>query len=487
MYYTTPYPQRQTVITLITMLICICFIKVNTKAQILTNGTEYTILNERTYGTLDVKGGSSSAGTQVQTYDLNFSNAQKFTFENAGNGLFYIKTKANLYLSIKYYLATATSPPPTGSNNGNWILIQDVKYQKSQIPSPLKPDPTHQMWELIPVTNQPSDESPFYYIRSAAFQHREVLQTLTNQSKSPIVVAQENGDFRQKWVIYKSRKPNERQQTSSGHQWKVSSFANRNGVPLYSGEHYNLFNVQKQKYISYKQKTSGIDLDWYNSPTVNYIQIDNHPNIQFSEHRVLRYGDKVTVVVGGNHDPSLVWKNNNGVDLDWAKYDWNHPAHEWKIGGNKLGELVLVGDIFSLENTKVNDILVLCSHQSTGIDIEWDNQCAPPQPPGYSKIALYNCHSEKRNVRVWTKDITTSSGTWVDRGNLPSQWTSGGACPGNALPMNITLIDNHNYILIAIDGNCSGNPDKAFSSCQKLRTGVIHGKTGGLSLPLTIN
>jgi hypothetical protein len=113
---------------------------------------------------------------------------------------------------------------------------------------------------------------------------------------------------------------------------------------------------------------------------------------------------------------------------------------------------------------------------------------APPPPPplGFATIAVYNCHSDGRSVRVWTYDLTANTGVWENRGIVSSQW-SGSSCPAAASPLEIPLTADHSFSVIAID--CGDSPPNATnSSCHKVpATEPIPGKSGGRRLVLTVH
>jgi hypothetical protein len=66
---------------------------------------------------LDVQGASTSPGTALQQFTPNASNAQQFSFEDAGNGFFFLRTHTgSLYLTadqslhVTQQVKSATNP-----------------------------------------------------------------------------------------------------------------------------------------------------------------------------------------------------------------------------------------------------------------------------------------------------------------------------------------------------------------------------------------
>lgn len=111
-----------------------------------------------------------------------------------------------------------------------------------------------------------------------------------------------------------------------------------------------------------------------------------------------------------------------------------------------------------------------------------------PQPvQGFSQVAFFNCHNERRTVHIWMRDLTADS-SWSEQGSLPSQW-QGSSCPAGASPFIVSLPDEHLYLIIAVDPdalNCGGNNDPQIGSCQRNRVEVFGNPDGSTTL-ITIN
>lgn len=94
----------------------------------LNNGF-YSIKPTHSGKALDLYGGYSTAGTNVQQYGWNGTSAQQWVLKDAGGGYFYIINKAGLYLDVK------GGSSANGTNIQGWIS-NGSKAQK---------------WKLVPV------------------------------------------------------------------------------------------------------------------------------------------------------------------------------------------------------------------------------------------------------------------------------------------------------------------------------------------------
>jgi hypothetical protein len=483
------FKQKSQLITCLLSILLIFGIRVNALTQIETNGTSYLIQNKVSEKVLDVKGGSNDPNTTIWQFDLNLTTAQSFTFENAGDGLYYIKSSPDRYVTLFYNLVTSDGSTTNETSSGitnNFLLIQDKKYEGSESPisSPIIQGPRHQKWRLVPVPN----EENMFVIQSAVFSSAQVLQPLDNLSKSRILLAAGNNMENQKWRM--KQIGHENQIVSKSHQWRIDIPSSSNNIALADGVDFSLKNMTLSSYgyVAYKKRLWGINLGWFETAAnTGYPFQIKHDR----ESGVLKYGDMVAIHVrrGG----WLKFKNRIfGVNLGWS----DTPVYRWKVSGNTAGKYVLDGDKVALVynlNPGV-DSIIYCK-QTVGINLQWSKDCIPPSttdptpnPPstGVSRILVYNCHSEKKSVRVWTYDITNNPGNlWADRGVLPSQWSSSSGCP-EGLPLQISLEDGHSYILKAID--CGSNPpNNTDGICHKLTSvNAIPGKTGGITINFTV-
>jgi hypothetical protein len=118
-------------------------------------------------------------------------------------------------------------------------------------------------------------------------------------------------------------------------------------------------------------------------------------------------------------------------------------------------------------------------------------ECRAVMPPqqGFSQIAVFNCHSERRTVHLWTRDLTTGA-PFIERGVLPDQWLNG-SCPAGASPFIISLTDGHSFQFVAVDPDligCGGRNDPQSGACQRSTfTQSILGDADGVSLNVTVN
>jgi hypothetical protein len=145
---------------------------------------------------MDVQGANPAAGTPLWQYPANGTVAQDFSFEDAGDGLVYIRSHAgNLYLTVNL-----TSPPG---------VIQDIKYtgpgQNNSISGGRRP--ALQKWRLT-STGLTIPDRDLFLIQSHAYPNRALQPAAPSQAKSLLVL----GDTGQTTGI----RPN-------AHAWKVTS------------------------------------------------------------------------------------------------------------------------------------------------------------------------------------------------------------------------------------------------------------------------
>lgn len=120
-----------------------------------------------------------------------------------------------------------------------------------------------------------------------------------------------------------------------------------------------------------------------------------------------------------------------------------------------------------------------------------DPGTAPPGSPatgvGVSKFLVYNCHVDKHEIKLWSRDID-AGGQWVELATIPHQYNDAGTCPGpDAVATEVPLQDGHRYELVAVDPQgiaCGENaPDKL--GCQKLKWWGV-GNASGPAVPVTV-
>ena len=97
----------------------------------------YTITNIATGNAMDVAGGNTAPGTNIQHSPLNKSDAQLFKFYDAGNGLCYIKSKLGCYVDIQSEDYTVNDNVWTYKFNGSptqkWQLHSHSHTYESEI------------------------------------------------------------------------------------------------------------------------------------------------------------------------------------------------------------------------------------------------------------------------------------------------------------------------------------------------------------------
>jgi hypothetical protein len=190
----------------------------------------YTIQSVTSQMVLDVKGGDLSPRTPVWQFGANGTTAQKFAFEDAGDGFVYIRSNvSNLYVTVDMghepVLADPTvvadptpaptphghspahlpgqvlvGPPvavdaPPGSTTGPG-LIQDVKYKPLGPLGPIEvgtPNPAFQRWRLTPASPVVFDRELFV-ISSEDFPGKVLQPADPAQAGSTVVLGDPGED-----------------------------------------------------------------------------------------------------------------------------------------------------------------------------------------------------------------------------------------------------------------------------------------------------
>lgn len=88
---------------------------------------------------------------------------------------------------------------------------------------------------------------------------------------------------------------------------------------------------------------------------------------------------------------------------------------------------------------------------------------------GLSDVHFFNCHTDRRAVNIWRRDVTAGS-SWEELGSLPYQGQDNVSCPpASASPFEVSLPEEHIYEIVAVDTgaiNCGSN-DPQITSCRK--------------------
>jgi len=414
----------------------------------ITSSNEYYIQNKLSSKLIDVRGGSTAPGSQIWQYNINYSRSQVFRIIQLGpaeNLVYTIHAQvSNHLLSIKRIIPTSVSSetsttsdvvgefptaaegdhsPTATDNTSGFAIVQDNRYQPDLLHdiSIFGNKPQNQQWKFIPV----GGEANTYYIQSTAFTTSIALQPI-NGSEAQLQIAPFVGSDLQKWKVLSTRPKEVTQLQLSDFTWERAGFL----------------------FLSGKIKGK---LKW----------TDNSDNEEGFEIFVKRKE--------ANGDYSSYWSLGT-VAANKINYSFSDGSkhgkgrdHCFRVTSNNKW-----GNKFSSDVCKI------------------PNFDQPPPPPpdtgGIKNVIVFNCHSDKKPVRIWTLDYTT--GLWEDRGVLNSQW-SGSSCPSGS-PKEFTLTNGHAYQIKAID--CGSNPPVSTEgSCHKLTTiQPIKGKTNGNTLTLNI-
>lgn len=183
---------------------------------------------------------------------------------------------------------------------------------------------------------------------------------------------------------------------------------------------------------------------------------------------------------------SITWVDNSdnedGFEVIWRG---RRPFSQHDDGSRKLNDpnresFTLTGLFSEYEYcVRVRAFNKGGSSQESNQDCATIPPASPPPSQGFSQVAFFNCHDERRTVHIWMRDLTTNS-SWSEKGSLTSQW-QGSSCPAGASPFIVSLPDEHSYLIVAVDPdapNCGGNNDPQILSCQKNVVEVL-GNPGG--------
>ncbi len=126
------------------------------------------------------------------------------------------------------------------------------------------------------------------------------------------------------------------------------------------------------------------------------------------------------------------------------------------------------------------------SFMSNGIDAAvYSHDASEPTQSGVKKILFFNCHTDRRGLNIWTRNISARS-NWQWKGSLSHQNDSGGTCPAaNAQPFELLLQSNNLYEIVCTD--CQQN-DPTLTSCRRWWSGYypVTGNSNGSILSLIV-
>ncbi len=135
--------------------------------------------------------------------------------------------------------------------------------------------------------------------------------------------------------------------------------------------------------------------------------------------------------------------------------------------------------------SRQNDFISSARVQKRGATCQAGTQ---PQK-GINQLEVFNCHSEKRAIHLWMRDLT-SGGAFMEKATLAAQF-SNGSCPAGASPTVITLPNGHLMEFRAIDPGataCGGNNDPQDGGCIRSSfTKPFLGDSTGPSFIHTVN
>lgn len=437
------------------------------------------IENVQTGLVIDVQGNAKRNGTNVWPYMLNYSKGQMFQFsefripdkygDEARRIMAYDNSSfgSDFYLSVKTpaMVITPTNPSapvipgtvrpdlvfpemvlapdrPSSDNKTlrNFVFTIESKRELDDSPSSLSSaseltleSAPKQVWKILPVPN----ESGVYYIQNAQFREKMVIEPLDFSSGGTLVLSSFTGSNLQKWRIIKTAPPKATDLKVSNFEWE---------------EIYDYSPIYKpwKWHSDYKIKGK---ISWKNSDASSITKQE------------LRVRD-------GDWDIETVTLAGSKTSFDFnfiSSSSANTEEHCFSI---------ITYSRWQAENSAISSD----ECKKPAFENSPTEETVPSS--GVGKLIISNCHNDKKSVRLWTYDLTTSNGTWKDHGTLGSQW-QGSGCPSGA-PKEITIEDDHVYLLVAIDcGNLP--PNQTQGICHKLTSSQIQGGKDGRSLTFQVN
>ena len=160
----------------------------------------YNFICAASQKSLDVQGGKF-VRTLLWQYDVNNTIAQFFSFEDAGEGYFYIRTHCgNLYVTVNVPepVIVKNKPLPPPPETSTHTIKQDVKYKPSE--TDMYHQPGHQKWMLAPVLQSGQPVKDTFTITNAFFA-KKVLQAVNTQSQGSVILGDNTGHNLNAWKI----------------------------------------------------------------------------------------------------------------------------------------------------------------------------------------------------------------------------------------------------------------------------------------------
>ena len=441
------------------------------------SGSVY-IENVLTGTVIDVQGGVKASGTNVWPYSLNYTNAQIFRFSehriperygSTARRIFAYPAYNDLLLSVKtppMVIATddggGTGRPgtidpsivlpdtvglvadpdrlPSDKRTLSNIIFSIEDEQQLDQSSPisivdnltLMPGSPKQIWNLIPVDGQDGT----FFIESPDVGDSMVIEPLDFSSGGTLVLSSHTGSDLQKWRILQTAPPAPTNLTLSNFEWDKK---------LDQTPWYKPWKWHHDRFVKGT-------LTWANAK----------PSILTGQTLIVETTSTNESVAVAPHRTSIDFKVDSTED---AKDDEHCVS-------------IAVRSRWQSENRAFSD------EECQVPEVDEPADTGPDPKPGVGKILVYNCHTDRKSIRLWTYDLTANTGTWADRGTLGDQW-EGSGCPSGP-PKEIDLDDDHVYRLVAID--CGDLPPPQMpGTCHRLTSADIPGGPDGATINFTVN
>lgn len=152
----------------------------------ITSGSDYYVRNIKSGLYLDVSGGGSADCTNVQIYNSNNSNAQKWQLVYTNDGYYLLRSKINPY----NYLGVESN----FSNNWSNVCIRNDSGS---------PKPSYVKWHLVKNDNSNGYWDGTYRLESACSNNSKSLDTYSGgtASETNVIQYEYSGDLNLEWVL----------------------------------------------------------------------------------------------------------------------------------------------------------------------------------------------------------------------------------------------------------------------------------------------
>lgn len=347
--------KKNSIILIITLTILFLF-KMNVKAESALSEGTYILRSaiDRNY-VIDLLGGNTSNGSNIQLYKSNNTKAQEWSINKNKDASYTISTSYKDNMAIDVY----------GGLKSNGTNIQLYKLNKSNA----------QRWTIV-------KNGGYYSIISELDENKCLdLSGAKVSNFSNIQLYQCNNTKAQQWILEKKSGQKEQSNLDDGVYEISNSINDAYKIDLYGANTNNLTNIQLYKSNKTKAQQWRIEKNFDNSYKIS-TELNNN---------------KVIDVFGG--------LESNGTNIQLYQRN-NTDAQKWKIYKNKFGDYNIIS---KLNNYKCLDLSGANVYNSSNIQLY---QCNDTKAQSW-KISKVNNEDESKTDNVDNKyvpenDISTN-------------------------------------------------------------------------------